>query len=375
MSIERRIKAKGKSSYRVIIKNQGVVISSASFSRLVDAEKWEAEQKYKNTQQKYFHNEIRECSVSELYNLWIEGHAKLNKAPSSVLRDKQIFRDHVAPFIATMKSHLVTPDQIEHLKKSLLDRHTITHKSINNVFQFIKALFNFGIKRRYLMFNPMKTISMLPVTEQDFDYWNFEETKTFLSHVSAKYSQNRTPYLLYLLCIRTGMRVGEVVSLKWDCVDLHNRIITVKRTFDNALQNIKETTKGKKIRRVGISIDLLYELTELKKRKPNSVYILENNNGNFLDYNNFRDRVYAKDIKEIGIRRIRIHDFRHTFASHYVMSGGTIYDLQQLLGHSDVKTTMRYAHLSPNHLVKTADIIDYGVFAEPVKPALKVVNS
>ena len=72
--------------------------------------------------------------------------------------------------------------------------------------------------------------------------------------------------------------------------------------------------------------------------------------------------------KEADVRRIRIDDFRHTFASHYVMSEGTIYDLQQLLGHSDVKTTMRYAHLSPNHPVKTADIIDYGVFAQPVKP-------
>lgn len=71
----------------------------------------------------------------------------------------------------------------------------------------------------------------------------------------------------------------------------------------------------------------------------------------------FKVRSWNKDLKAAGIRKLRIHDARHTYASLFVMSGGSIYDLKKVLGHADVKTTERHAHLSADHLASVRDII------------------
>ena len=56
----------------------------------------------------------------------------------------------------------------------------------------------------------------------------------------------------------------------------------------------------------------------------------------------------------------RFHDLRHTFASHFMMNGGNIYDLQKILGHTSLEMTQRYAHLAPEHLVQAANIVSFG---------------
>jgi hypothetical protein len=73
------------------------------------------------------------------------------------------------------------------------------------------------------------------------------------------------------------------------------------------------------------------------------------------------------------MKSIRIHDMRHTFASHYAMHGGDMYVLKELLGHQDLKTTMRYAHLAPYHVAKTVNILDYGFHTPSQKPSLKIL--
>ena len=68
-----------------------------------------------------------------------------------------------------------------------------------------------------------------------------------------------------------------------------------------------------------------------------------------------------------GLKGIRIHDLRHTFASHFVMNGGGITELQSILDHSNIKTTLRYAHLAPEHLERQAEVVSFGVEDEKAK--------
>ena len=79
-----------------------------------------------------------------------------------------------------------------------------------------------------------------------------------------------------------------------------------------------------------------------------------------LDYEHFKQRRFDPVVKKSGLRDITFHSLRHTFASHFVMGGGRIQELQPLLGHSDIKTTMIYAHLSENHLETLASVVEFG---------------
>ena len=76
-----------------------------------------------------------------------------------------------------------------------------------------------------------------------------------------------------------------------------------------------------------------------------------------FDYQHIVDRWLEPAEQKAGVTRITFHDLRHTFASHLAMSDVSLFKIKELLGHSDIKTTMRYMHLSPNHLTGTTDLL------------------
>ena len=72
-------------------------------------------------------------------------------------------------------------------------------------------------------------------------------------------------------------------------------------------------------------------------------------------------RIHERVCKKAEIKLIRIHDMRHTYASHYIMNGGTLADLQSLLGHSSPMMTAKYAHMAPGYLEKKASIVSFAL--------------
>ncbi len=359
MSIERRKSKDGSVKYRVRIYQNKTMVKESHFTKRFDAEKWEAEQKVASERERHFPSQVTNILFSELYDLWLKNHAEIKKAFNSVTKDKQVYRDYIGPFIGSLKASLIAPTDIDNMVIRLKKRTELSNNSINKVLQITKALFNYGIKKRHILYNPVTSVEFLPVEPTAFGYWTKGEAETFLRYADSKHKENRTPYLIYLTALLTGMRAGELFALKWDSVDLAKNLITIRRSTDRLKGTIKETTKSNKIRYVGISDDLFAELTKHRNKNTKAEFVFENNIKDFIDPDNFRNRFFIKDVKKSGVKLIRFHDLRHTFASHYVMNGGTIYGLQMILGHSDVKTTMRYAHLAPDHIVHTANIVSF----------------
>jgi integrase len=148
----------------------------------------------------------------------------------------------------------------------------------------------------------------------------------------GKFTQG--PQAIYLrdfvtIAVNTGMRKGEILSLKWD---------QIRGDFVYL-----EKTKTDEARQIPINDDLDDCFKSIRKRQPVGVkYIFRDQNGHIKDIKT----AFNSAIKRAGIQDFRPHDLRHTFASHYVMRGGSLPALQKILGHADIKMTMRYAHLS-----------------------------
>ncbi len=361
MSIEKRKSKDGSVKYRVRVYRNKKILREAILTRRIDAERWESEQKVTLEREKNLPSQVKDVLFSELYESWLKNHAEVKKTPSSVVKDKQVYKKYINPFIGSIKAHLIQPSDIDEIVNYLKGRKTLTNNSINKILQIVKTIFNYGIKKRFILYNPVTAVDFLPVQPHSFSYWNRNEVKDFLQYTNEKYTTNKTPYLIYLTAILTGMRAGELIALQWDCVDLNRRLITIRRSTDKTNKTIKDTTKGNKIRYVGISDELFPELVNHKNKNPKSCFVFENTEGRFMDYDNFKNRFFLRDQKLCSVRSIRFHDLRHTFASHYMMSGGNIYDLQKILGHSDVKTTMRYAHLAPDHIAHTANLLNFAL--------------
>jgi len=220
----------------------------------------------------------------------------------------------------------------------------------------LSPIFTYYMRLGYIDRNPVTLAGKLPLDEVHVSYWSFEEADAFLSYCRDKYARRKTwVYRLYLMALNTGLRWGELAALQWDRVDLNRNIIIVSRTVSQKTGEIRETTKGRRIRHVGINSCLKPELVAQSVERRGSLVFGQNNRT--LNPHNFKRDHFERDMKEAEVKRIRWHDLRHTFASHFVMRGGSLYDLQKLLGHRDLRTTERYAHLMPEHVASQTELV------------------
>lgn len=155
------------------------------------------------------------------------------------------------------------------------------------------------------------------------------------------------PYLrpIVTMALNTGMRRGEILGLTWDRVDLKHGFILLG---DN---NVK-SGRG---RQIPINKVLMATLKPLYlKRSPEVPYLFPTPSGKpYATINT----AFKKACDAAGIKDFHFHDLRHTFASQAVMNGADLASVQKLLGHSTITMTMRYSHLSQNHLSKTVDLL------------------
>jgi integrase len=159
---------------------------------------------------------------------------------------------------------------------------------------------------------------------EDVNPFTREEEAAFLKavgeHASAYY-----PFFLFL--VRTGCRLGEAIALQPGDLDFRGRFIAIRRNFTNGRLT---TPKNGKSRRVDMSTRLAdvlkqhlvsKELEALGNDRSKPKWAFCNEAGNMLDPDNIRRRVFYKLLEKAGLRRIRIHDLRHTFATRLLMNG------------------------------------------------------
>ncbi len=209
----------------------------------------------------------------------------------------------------------------------------------------LRSIFKDALRDGYILRNPIEGLKKISETSAIEAYWTKSEIDQFL-----KASFRDKHYDLILIALNTGMRKGELAGLKWDRIDFSLDQITVSRTRDN--YELKETTKTK-LKRI-IPMNQIVRMTLLKlfqNRKGSDFVFVSEDNSPISIHHLYRDFGLAQELAGIK-NRIRVHDLRHTFASQFMMNGGNIFDLQKILGHTDIKMTLRYAHFSPDHLQK-----------------------
>lgn len=158
----------------------------------------------------------------------------------------------------------------------------------------------------------------------------------------ANYADHLKP--LVLLSINTGMRRGEVFNLQWRDVDLKNKIVTVEG----------DTSKSGQTRHIPLNREALAVLEGWADGRVGAGFIFPGKAGERL---NDVKKSWAALLVRAGITGFRWHDLRHTFASKLVMAGVPLNTVRELLGHSDIQMTLRYAHLAPDSKAQAVELI------------------
>jgi integrase len=237
-----------------------------------------------------------------------------------------------------------------HLKqKATRHKGVRADASVNREMAAIRHLFSKAVEWEMIDQNPFEQGKslLLKASNQRIRYLTEEEIDRLLEESkSAKHL-----YRVVICAINTGMRRGEILSLRWE--QIRNGFIYLAKT------------KTKNPREIPINKDLAQMFKEIRKEQGLSskhVFI-------------YNSRVVQKvhkgfraALKRAGIEDFKFHDLRHTFASHVIMRGGSLKDVQELLGHKTVTMTLRYAHLSQEHKMNAVNLLNG--LTRPRKPAM-----
>lgn len=285
----------------------------------------------------------------DLCDYWLTYRAPLKRNQKD---DESIIRAHLKPFFNEKLLGSIKKSDIDLFK---ISKQHLSPKTISNQLTLLISMFNAAVEEGWLKTYPKIKKPKISIFSKDFHYLKTDEE--IFRFIYAAKEEGEQVYTMYTLAIFTGMREGEIAGLKKSDIDFSHKQITVQRSFGGP-------TKNGLIRRVPI-LDVLFPILESWCRKTPGEFVFQNRNGEMFGesarifqevLHRTLDRgQFPKIEKYKKIRRyIVFHDLRHTFASHWMMKGGNIYKLRDILGHQNIAMTERYAHLSPHTF--TADL-------------------
>ncbi|WP_416694004.1 tyrosine-type recombinase/integrase [Candidatus Pseudothioglobus sp. Uisw_050_01] len=207
----------------------------------------------------------------------------------------------------------------------------LSNTTINKYKKLVSVVFNYGIRELGLTDNPTRYIRSLPEKKGRIRYLSDNERERLFKACRA--SKWNKFYLLVLMAITTGARRGELLSLRWNNLDIDKQTAYVL-TSKNGEPKVLPLTKSviKELERFSLNNSSLIFASEIKPDKP------------YFFYKQW-DRVR----KEAELIDFRFHDLRHTTASYLAQSGATLLEIADVLGHKQIEVTKRYAHLCIGH--------------------------
>ena len=282
-------------------------------------------------------NKASVITLGAFYDTYYLPHIK--KHIKSYETNISIFKNHLLPKYKNTPMDEISKASIMKLHSDMVQKKHLAAATANKVLIFLSSAFNIAIDLEIegVIENPARSIKQYTLNNAKERYLTKEEAKRLLEAIKDAQQNIHLKYIVPML-ILTGARRGEVLKAKHEDFNLHQKTWTIP------------TTKNGKKRILPITPQLLKLYKSIPKDDSPYLFASPVTGKPYVSiYNSWNSaRVKA------GLKEVRIHDLRHSFASFLVNSGRSLYEVQTLLGHSTSTMTQRYAHLSNESLMSAA---------------------
>ena len=279
-------------------------------------------------------------TFEELMEKYMVEHSARNKAPRTHERDKSL-KKHLVDFFGNWPLAEITPRLIAEYKSKRREEGAAP-QTINNETSLMSHAFNLAINHwEWVKENPVKKVAKEKVNNLIERWLTLEEEQKLLA------SSPRWLKEIIIFAINTGLRLSEILDLKWPRVDLSRRTITILEEQKNKGRDTLPLSEG--------------ALTVLKERARvrlgGSKLVFSTSNSTRIGSRNL-ERAFYSALKKSGIETLRFHDLRHTFATRLVQAGVDLYTVQKLGRWKTISMVMRYAHHYPESLRSGVEVLD-----------------
>ena len=270
------------------------------------------------------------------------------------MRTKKYIIDlKVLPYFGKLKMNEIKAPHIRKWQNELMKQgYSATYlKTINNQ---LAAIFNYAVKYYDLPNNPCRKAGSIGKSKADeMQFWTHEEFSSFIDSIMNKHQS----YMAFMTLYWTGMRLGELLALTIGDVDFEKCTISISKSYQrlSGKDIITEPKTPKSKRIITIPQFLAIDLQDHIR----GIYEPESNDRLFPITKYYLEHEMQRGIKESGVKRIRIHDLRHSHSSMLVEMGFSPLEIADRLGHEKIETTLNtYSHLYPNKQEKLAERLD-----------------
>lgn len=277
-----------------------------------------------------------------------------NRLRENTMRTKKFIIDlKLIPYFGKLSMSSIKPSDVRKWQNIMIRQH-YSPTYLRTISNQLNAIFNYAVKYYDLKSNPCsKAGSMGKSNADEMQFWTEKEFSKFVDSIMNKHQS----YIAFMVLYWTGMRIGELLALTVKDVDFEKRTINISKSYQRIgrrdVVTAPKTPKSNRIITIPqfLAIDLqdyirsLYEVQENERLFPVTKYYLEHE--------------MKRGIKASGVKRIRLHDLRHSHASLLIEMGFSPLEIAERLGHEKIETTLNtYAHLYPNKQERMAVKLD-----------------
>jgi len=305
-------------------------------------------------------------SFADFSTKWLEDYAQIRVKVRTLVDYQQVIKNHLMPFFGKTYLENITPAQVQNYiaHKS---RSGLSPRTVNKTVTLLKTMFKHAIRWGYLTDDPARFAEKPREAKKEMEYLTPDEVRRFLEAANPEF------YPLFATAVLTGARQGEILALRRSDVDLKRRVMFIHRSYHPQYGFSEPKTKSG-TRAIVISGELtmiLDEYMEKNDRQPGDL-VFQNKGGNPVDPQNMMTREFHPALERAGVKPIRFHDLRHTYAALIIALGENIKFIQRQLGHASLTTTMdTYGHLLPEVSEGFGDRLDSLLFQNNVVYFLK----
>lgn len=290
---------------------------------------------------------------------WLEDAARPSIRKSTFYNYEMIVRKHILPYIGGVLLGQLNPGMIQRMLSDL-EENKIGARTRQLAYVVLRKALGQAVRWGYLNQNLCERVDRPAVKPRAMQVLNPQETVLFLKAASTdRY------YPLFLLAVTTGLRLGELLGLKWADLNTKTRMLSVQRTVYEIKGEFEighpKTSKGKRaviLPHVAFRALEKHRLVAKERPSPDS-WLFCDTLGGLIRRHNFRKRHFKPILRRAGLPDIRFHDLRHTAATLLLSEGVHPKVVQERLGHAQIGITLdTYSHVLPSMQTEASNKID-----------------
>ena len=292
-------------------------------------------------------------NIKEWLEYWMNNIVKPNRQQATIYGYQQMIDNHILPALGSISIQQLKPKQIQQYYTMLMTEKGLSPNSARKHHDLLKTAFKLAVKQDILISNPVEKVDPPKIIRKEIRYYKPDELIRLFELVKGDRLETVVKLAGYL-----GLRREEICGLKWDRIDLNNRLIHINSARTAAgSQIIEKCTKNESSNRTLYIQDELFEILKQEKTRQDKNkeffgkeyidegYVVVQDNGKPYRPNRISE-IFTKFIKDKDMPQITLHGLRHTFASIANSANATVFDISKALGHSTSATTAKiYMHM------------------------------